>query len=437
MKRLLLLASILFTGLFAACGSTVTPTPKANLRVMHASPDAGAVDVLLDDKKILTGFAYKSAIAFDQVDAGARNIKVNATGVTTSLINTTQNLAQGRYYTVIAANTASAAVPLVVDDDNSAPPAGSLRLRFVHAAPAAPAVDIYISKPSDDITLASAPPAIENASFKTISPALDITAGVYIIRVTSAGNRANILFDSGENTFGEGANLTLVAVEQNNLNKSPISLVNLTRNTFSPRGELLDINAQARVIHASPDAPAVDLYVDTVLAQSGLAYGANTAYLPLLAKLHNFKVNSTGTATSLVNSDLTIGASKSYSIYVMGFAATPPQYVTIADLLEPPTAGNANLRIVHASPNTAGVDVFQDAGTAAVFTALPYGTGSGYIIVPAGTHSYKFNLTGTVNAALPPQSFTLEAGRAYSAVMLGSSVAGAANPLALKLITDR
>ena len=56
MKRIYLLAAILFTGLLAACGSTTSPAPKANLRVMHASPNGGLLDISLDDKKILRNF---------------------------------------------------------------------------------------------------------------------------------------------------------------------------------------------------------------------------------------------------------------------------------------------------------------------------------------------------------------------------------------------
>jgi hypothetical protein len=68
---------------------------------------------------------------------------------------------------------------------------------------------------------------------------------------------------------------------------------------------------------------------------------------------------------------------------------------------------------------------------------LLYKSGSGYLSVPVGSHVYKINLTGTTTAALPTQTLVLEAGKVYSAVVFGSSVAGAAKPLELKLITDR
>jgi hypothetical protein len=438
MKRIFLLASILFTGILAACGSTTDPKPQANFRIMHASPDGGLIDILLDDKRIIRNFSYKDAIGFNQVDAGARNIKANTIVTTTAatpttLLNTTQNLVEGRYYTVIAANNAAAIEPLVIDEDGSAPATGQLRLRVVHAAPAAPAVDIYVT-PSQDIT--SLNPAVPNAAFKSISSVLDIAAGKYYVRATEAGTK-NIVFDSGEVTLGEGSNLTLVAVEQSGA-KSPISLVNLTRNFSAPRSDIVDINAQIRVVHASPDAPAVDAVLGDAPVATGLAYGLASVYAPAKAGASVMKINNVATATPLVSvtNNLVLSGSASYSLFLMGPAATA-QGIVLQDFLSPPTAGNALVRFVHASSDTAGLDIFQDDATTVSVSGLIYRGGSGYLSVPAGAHNYKLNLTGTTNLALPVQALTLEAGKVYTAVVLGSSVAGAARPLSLNLLTDR
>lgn len=444
MKRFVLFASILLTGILAACGSTTTPAPKANLRVMHASPDAGLLDISLDDKNFLTVFPFKDAIGFNQVDAGKRSIKFATTAVTTGttttasvpLLNVSQDLVEGRFYTVIAANNVAAIEPLVIEEDNTEPAAGKLRLRVVHAAPAAPAVDIYISTSADATSIATETATIGNLAFKAAPPALDIAPGEYYVRVTGA-NSKTILFDSGKATLSTGANLTLVAVEQSGAT-SPISLVNLTRNYLIPRSEIVDIVAQVRVVHASLDAPAVDAVLeDATKVATALTYSTASAYALTKAGPHTLTITGAGTTTpALVTSTLALTGSTSYSVFVMGLAASPVG-VTLLDSLTSPIAGNAKLRIVHASPDTVGLDMFQDDATAAVVTGLPYKSGSGYLSVPAGAHSYKFNLTATTNAALPPQAITLEAGKIYTAVVLGSSVAGAVKPLTLNLITDR
>ena len=61
---------------------------SASMRVLHASPDAPPVDILIDDKVVLTNVAYKGASPFLMIKSGMRNIKVNAAGTTTTVINT-------------------------------------------------------------------------------------------------------------------------------------------------------------------------------------------------------------------------------------------------------------------------------------------------------------------------------------------------------------
>ncbi len=441
MKRLLLLASLLLISALAACGSTTSPKPQANIRIVNASPDVGAIQVLLDDNIILSGLGFKDAISYNQVDAGTRNIKLVIPAVTTGttptplkqLVNVTQELLEGHFYTVIAANNSAAIEPLIIDDDSGEPAAGKLRIRVAHVAPAAPAVDIYVSALTDVATLVGATPAISNATFKTVSPPIDLNPGDYVVRATTAGTK-NIVFDSGKQSLAAGANVTLLAMEQG-VSLSPISLVALSRSYQISRFEIFDVNAQIRVVHASPDAPAVDFLVDNVVTQTALAYGENSAYTPIVAGTHNVKINNAGAATTLVTLDTTITGSSAFSVYVMDVAAKL-QVVIINDFLGLPTAGNAKLRFVHASPDTAGLDVFQDDSTTAIVSAIPFKAAGLYSLVPAGTHAYKLNLAGTTTTSLQ-QSLVLEAGKVYTAAIIGSSGVGATKPLTVKLITDR
>jgi Domain of unknown function (DUF4397) len=441
MKRLFLLASLLLLSALAACSSSTTPKPQTNLRIINASPDAGSIQVLLDDKIILSGLGFKDGISYNQIDAGTRNIKLVIPAVTTGttptplklLLDITPNLLEGHFYSVIAANNAAAIEPIIIDEDSSAPASGKLRVRVVHTAAAAPAVDIYVSALTDDATLAGATPVISNANFKTVSPIIDLNPGDYVVRVTTTGTK-NIVFDSGKQTLAVGSNITLFAMEQN-VSTSPISLVALSRSYQVSRFEIFDVNAQVRVMNTSTDAPAIDFLVDNVVSQSALAYGANSAYAPILAGVHTFKINSAGSATTLVTADSTITGSGAFSVYVMDVAAKL-QVVVIPDFLGLPTAGNAKLRFIHASADTTALDVFQDDSTTAIVSALAFKGGGLYTTVPAGTHAYKLNLAGTATTPLQ-SSLVLEAGKVYSAVVLGSSATGATKPLELKLITDR
>ena len=90
---------------------------NARLRVIHASPDAPDVDVLVDNVVVLTNVPFKAISDYLEVAAGAHNIKVNAAGTSTSVINVTPTLLDGKVYTVIALNQLAFIEPLLLTDN--------------------------------------------------------------------------------------------------------------------------------------------------------------------------------------------------------------------------------------------------------------------------------------------------------------------------------
>ena len=81
-------AALAATALLLGCSDDKTgPSGTAQVRVVHGSPDAPAVDVLVDGAVVLNNVAYKDASGYLGVPEGTRNIKVNAAGTATSVIN--------------------------------------------------------------------------------------------------------------------------------------------------------------------------------------------------------------------------------------------------------------------------------------------------------------------------------------------------------------
>ena len=58
-------------------------------------------------------------------------------------------------------------------------------------------------------------------------------------------------------------------------------------------------SANVRVLHASPDAPSVDIYLDDAVvdALTNVPFGTISDYLPIPAGDHNVKVYATGTTS--------------------------------------------------------------------------------------------------------------------------------------------
>ena len=186
------------------------PATTAQLRVVHASPDAPNVDVLVDNVTAVTKVAYKAVSNYLPVAAGSRNQKVRATGTSTVVIDQSTTLTDGSAYTVLATGRVAQIAPLVLTDNLTNPAAGNIRLRLVHASPTAGNVDIYVTGTTSD--LATATPTLANVAFRAASAYLEVPAGTYRVRITPAGTKT-VAIDVNNVALAAGQVRTAVAVD--------------------------------------------------------------------------------------------------------------------------------------------------------------------------------------------------------------------------------
>lgn len=212
MKRKLL-ALLLVGALTGACSDdddTTSPDGEARVRVVHASPDAPDVDVLVDGAEVLDDVPYLAASDYLDVPAGDRSLTVNVAGSTTTVIDADVALSDGGDYTVIAAGPAASIEPIVLEDDNVAPAAGNAKVRAIHGAPGAPAVDIYVTAPGAD--LEEETPVLTGVEFGDVADYIEAPAGDYQVRVTPTGTTV-VAIDSGALTLSAGQVRTVIAVD--------------------------------------------------------------------------------------------------------------------------------------------------------------------------------------------------------------------------------
>ena len=182
MKKFMVVALAAAIGVLAVFSAASAQTAnEARIRVLHASPDAPAVDIFLDGQKAITNLAFDAITDYVKVPAGAHNVKVfpaPSDGSGTPAIEADVTLSAGTDYTVAAVGKLANIEPLVLVDNNSAPSSGQAKLRFVHTSPDAPAVDIFAE---------GAGVVVPNAVFKDASGYLDLAAGTYNLQVRAAG----------------------------------------------------------------------------------------------------------------------------------------------------------------------------------------------------------------------------------------------------------
>ena len=190
LKRVSLIVPVLAVAAFTAgCGDDNNPispvqAPQARVMAVHASPNAPAVDLLVDNAVAGTGLAYPGNTPYLAVPPGTRNIKVNVAGSSTTVIDATLPLTGGVNYTVFASDSVSKIGPVVLTDDLTTPAAGKAHVRFVHLSPNAPAVDVAVQ---------SGPVLFADKAFKQFTPFTPVDAGTYDLEVRLAGTSTVVL----------------------------------------------------------------------------------------------------------------------------------------------------------------------------------------------------------------------------------------------------
>lgn len=178
MKRLFVVSAVLVLSLSLAV-SAFAQGSQARVRVVHASPDAPAVDVWVNGSVAFSNAPFKGITDYAGLDAGTYNVQVSPTGATSPIvIDADLTLDAGTDYTVVAVGQLASIEPLVLVDNNSAPAAGKAHVRFVHASPDAPAVDIAVT---------GGPVLFANVPFKGVGDYLPVDAGTYDLEARAAG----------------------------------------------------------------------------------------------------------------------------------------------------------------------------------------------------------------------------------------------------------
>lgn len=178
-------------------------------------------------------------------------------------------------------------------------------------------------------------------------------------------------------------------------------------------------DACINVVHASPDAPNVDIYLDGQLALSNLAFGWYSGWIPVPAGDHQIQVTATGTApdTAVIDATVTLESGVAYQVAATGQLANIAPAIFETDLSEL-SADTARVRVIHASPDAPAVDVAVTGGDVLI-SDLTFPNASEYLEVPAGAYDLEVRPAGTMDVALALPGVQLDGGTVYDIFAIG------------------
>ena len=189
---------------------------------------------------------------------------------------------------------------------------------------------------------------------------------------------------------------------------------------FTP-GASAQENARVRVIHASPDAPNVDVYANGNEILSDVPYKTSSDYLSVPGGTYEVEVFAAGADPdaddAVISASLPLEAGKAYTVVAVGELADIAGQV-YEDDLSAAAAGEARVRIIHASPNAPAVDVAVTGGPV-LFSNLSFPNASDAADVAAGSYDLEVRPAGSTDVALAVPGVAIEAGKYYTVLAVG------------------
>nr|WP_324258616.1 DUF4397 domain-containing protein [Cellvibrio fontiphilus] len=392
---------------------------KTHVRVIHASADAPKVNLWVDGGVVASGLDYQKTTGYLELDAGTYNIAVEGVipgGNATVIGPVDLTFDANTRYDVLAVNSVANIEPLLLSDMGKLANGNNVRVRVAHLAAAAPEVRVHVTAPGAALSDAT---VLGSFEFKETLGPVEVPAGTYQIRVTLPDN--TVVFDSGSVALASGKDLLIGAVPNVGTGSSPIQLIVVDGANVAVLSDAA-AGANIRVVHASADAPAVDILANdgATPAVANLAFPMFTNYLNLPAATYNFKVVPTGATTPVViNADVPLANSTEYTLLAVGaLADIEPLLLTDNNRK---VATEAKVRLVHASTLAGNVDIYVVAAGASIanvapaFSNIPFKADTGYVSLAAGNYDVIVAPTGTKTEAIKA-SLTFANGMVYTAV---------------------
>jgi hypothetical protein len=371
-KLIALLMMVALAAFVAGCSDDDDPVGVGNagygasIRVVHASPNAPAVDVYAEgvSDPILYNLTYTQTSSYLDLAPGTYNIQLRPHGADpmSAPVYETGDLAlpQDAVITAVAAgllggmdaDTRFRVMPLI--EGFSDPGAGNAAVRILHASADAPAVAIDVGNdgtPEISDFARFADTGAEGVALPAGQPLdIGIWAGDPLSRVTAFKTPAL-----------PAAEIILIATGL--LGELPRDTDGFGLLAVGPQGTvgLIRQNPSVFVLHASPDAPAVDVYAggtDTELVDN-LSFGNLSSAVQVPPAAYNLDIrvhDGGGVAATVATPELMAG--ERYLAIASGFVGGgTPEFTLLPYVDSFEESASPVLRVVHASPDAPSVDV--------------------------------------------------------------------------------
>ena len=373
--------------------------PPARVRAIHLSPNAPAVDAFANGGLAFAGLEFGGASTTASVPAGLYDVDVApaGAGVGSSVLAVEDlELLSARSYSVVAYGNLPGIRALALVDDLSPVAAGSIRVRAAHTADGVGQVDVLALGATNSVVY-------DDVDFGAVGAYVELPAAAIDLGLDVDDDLAPE-FTFSVPALPIGTVATIFAV----LDDDGPFLVAATQDaTIEIRPTPPAPPATIRVVHLSPDAPAVAVNANGARLVESLSFFGASSSLQVAAGRYDLDValasSPDAPLLSIVDAELAAGAT--YTAVAFG-RASDLRALTLVDDRTPPAAGNVRVRAVHTGVGLGDVDVYAmtSGGAVLLIDDLAFGTAAPALELPAGDYTLGLDLD---HDAHPDLVFTL------------------------------
>ncbi len=412
-----------------ACGGGGSSS-SANVRLVNATLTHASLNLLANATSVVTATAVDTASAYVGVPTGSPALQINDATSGAVLATTAPTIASGQHFAVVAYESGGIVRTAVVAEDTVAPTTGTAELRVFDTATDSGAIDVYVTDPAVDITTLSSPTfsfaastSVQATGFLSFSP------GTYRVRITGAGNPADLRLD-------------IPSVVLANLDIATVILTPTTGGTLANGAVLMQQGTYTATRNTSARvrlAAAVSNSASVTAAAGGISIGAGVTS-PQIGAYTNvpagsaINVSVNGASIGAPATPLTAGSDSTLLVY--GNAGSAVATLIADDNHLPSVTTNFKIRILNGLTGAAA-PLTLDANFAVIASNVAPGTASSYAIVPAGTAGSLTHIDVTSPSSLTPiytQDIPIPGNSVFTLFMLGDA---SANPVVHLLRKDR
>lgn len=403
---------------------TVDVPDRAFVRFLNAAPDAPPLDVWVDDVLVVPGTALATVTAYLPVEVGERVVRLVPAGGDAdaqALVVATVDVATESFQLLVIQDYLNALGLVAYQQDTSAiDRSGYARLRLL---PLAPDGDETTLTQSDGSDLFSESLSMADTAYAVVQ------AGSQTYELRTVRNDVESVLPVPLNLLPDVA-YDLVVIGQ--VRDGTIQVLPLRTATERPCAETLGIGGGSqgclRVVNASPDLPAVDVYVDAedgsmTLLAAGLSFATVAPPLAVDEGQHQIVLVAAGGAVEEPLGTSTVVLDEGQGSLVV--ASGDPdrlRFTTYDDDRLPLGGDQARVTVIHQVDGIGMLDVSLD-GQPAVEAILEQEQSEARLIA-TGDHTVGVTANPSGESLPVAPGLSVRAGHAYTVIIAGDQGSG-------------